>query len=102
MRRSQFPSCCDHLRRPALYECSEAVERFGEIVSGGGKAQAEMWGLVEAIAGSQQDSVLGGGLAERAGVFSAHQPRERGHAALRRNPVEQVAMVGHEALKELE
>jgi len=34
----QFPSSCDHLRRPALYECSEAVERLREIVSGGGEA----------------------------------------------------------------
>jgi hypothetical protein len=65
-------SCCGHLRRPALDECSKAVERHGEIVSGGGKAQAEMRGRVEAIAGSQQDFTLGGGLAERSGVFSAH------------------------------
>src|SRR5208283_2315319 len=98
----QVPSCCDHLRRPALYECSEAVERLGEIVSGGGKAKAEMRGRIEAIAGSQQDSTLGGGLAERAVVLSAYQPGERGHAALRRNPAEYVAMVRHEALEELE
>src|SRR5450631_3067623 len=101
------PSCCHHFRRPALYECSEAVERLGEIVSGGGKAQAEMRGRIEAIAGSQQDSTLGSGLAERAGVFlvqllSAYQPGEGGHAALRRNPAEYVAMVRHEALEQLE
>src|SRR5882757_8633343 len=46
--------------------------------------------------------MLGGGLAERACILSAHQPGERGHAALRRNPVEYVAMVRHEALEELE
>src|ERR1700736_2223261 len=61
-----------------------------------------MRGRIEAIAGSQQDSPLGGGLAERAVVLSAHQPGERGHAALRRNPAEYVAMVRHEALEELE
>ena len=70
--RSKFPSCCDHLHRPALYECSEAVERLGEIVAGGGKAQAEMRGHIEAIAGSQQDSTLSRGLAKRAVVLSAH------------------------------
>src|SRR6266481_3777159 len=74
----KYPSCCNHLRRPALYECSEA------------------------IAGSQQDSTFGGGLAERACVLSAHQPGECGHAALRRNPAEYVAMIRHEALEELE
>src|SRR6266540_4453732 len=100
-RRSKFSSCCDHLRRPALYECSEAVERLGEIVSGGGKAQAEMRGRIEAIAGSQQDSALGGGLAERAVVLSAHQPGERGHAALRRNPAEYVARFALKALESL-
>src|ERR1700675_1858851 len=99
MEHSRFPSCDDHLRRPAPYECSEAVERPGEIVSGSGKAQAEMRGHIEAIAGSQQDSTLGGGLAERAVVLSAHQPEEGGHAALRRNPAEYVAMVRHEALR---
>src|SRR5260221_13198408 len=46
--------------------------------------------------------MLGGGLAERAVVLSAHQPGKRGHAALRRNPAEYVAMVRHEALEELE
>src|SRR6476469_3967153 len=46
--------------------------------------------------------MLGGGLAERAGVLSAQQPGERRHAALRRNPAEHVAMVRHEALEELE
>src|ERR1700722_1056176 len=96
------PSCCHHLRRPGLHERSETVERLGEIVSCGGKAQAEMRGRIEAIAGSQQDPILGGGLAERAVVLSAHQPGERGHAALRRNPAEYVAMVRHEALEELE
>src|SRR5438874_13545978 len=102
MLRSKFWSGCDHLRRPALYECSEAVERLAEIVSGGGKAQAEMRGRIEAIAGRQQDSTLGGGLAEPAVVLSAHQPGERGHAALRRNPAEYVTMVRHEAIQELE
>src|SRR5258707_804047 len=53
---AKFPSCCDQLRRPTLYECSEAVKRLGEIVSGGGKAQAEMRRRIEAIAGSEQDS----------------------------------------------
>src|SRR5882724_5167447 len=57
---------------------------------------------IEAIAGSQQDSTLSGGLAEWEVVLSAHQPGERGHAALRRNPSEYVAMVRHEALEELE
>ena len=66
-----------------------------------------MRGRIEAIARSQQDSLVGGGLAEGAGIFlvpllSAHQPGERGHAALRRNPAEYVAMVRHEALEELE
>src|SRR6202047_4976776 len=74
----------------------------GEIGSGGGEAQAEMRGRIEAIAGSQQDSTLGGGLAERAVVLSAHQPGERGHAALRRNPAEYVAMIRHEAFEGLE
>src|SRR5258708_12445192 len=46
--------------------------------------------------------MLGGGLAEPAVALSAHQPGERGHAALRRNPAEYVAMVSHEALEELE
>src|SRR2546430_5014843 len=46
--------------------------------------------------------MLGGGLAEPAVALAAHQPGERGHAALRRNPAEYVAMVGHEALEELE
>src|SRR5260370_41347918 len=46
--------------------------------------------------------MLGGGLAEPAVALSAHQPGEHGHAALRRNPDEYVAMVGHEALEELE
>src|ERR1700761_2185136 len=46
--------------------------------------------------------MLGGGLTEPTVAFSAHQPGERGHAALRRNPAEYVAMVVHEALEELE
>src|SRR5258708_40248898 len=46
--------------------------------------------------------MLGGGLAEPAVALSAHQPGERGHAALRRNPAEYVAMISHEALDELE
>src|SRR6202007_1887165 len=74
----------------------------GEIVSGGGKAQAEMRGHVEAIAGSQQDSPFGGAPAEPSVVLSAHQPGESGHAALRRNPAEYIGMVRHEALQELE
>jgi hypothetical protein len=37
-----WPSCYGHLSRPALYECSETVERLREIVSGGGKAEAKM------------------------------------------------------------
>src|SRR6478609_6344445 len=57
---------------------------------------------IEAIAGSQQDSVLRGGLAERAVLLSAQQPRERGHAALRRNPAKYVAMVHHETLEQFE
>lgn len=64
-----FPSCCDHLRRPTLYECSETVECLGEIVSSGGKAQAKMRGRIEAITGGQQDSTLGGGLTEGASIF---------------------------------
>src|SRR6476646_1136591 len=96
------PSCCNHLGRPALYKCSEALKRLGEIITGGGKAQPEMRGHIKAIAGSQKDSMLRGGLAERAGILSAHQPRECSHPALWRNPAECVAMVRHEALKELE
>src|SRR5437868_10212661 len=46
--------------------------------------------------------MLGGGLAEPAVALSANQPGDRGHAALRRNPAEYVAMVRHEALEELE
>src|SRR5438874_11709113 len=102
MLRSKFWSGCDHLRRPALYECSEAVERLGEIVSGGGKAQAEMRGRIEAIAGSQQDSALGGSLAEWPGILSTHQPGECCHATLRRNPAEHVAMLRHEGIEEFE
>jgi len=68
----KFCSCRGQLCRPALEECSEAVERFGEIVSRGGKAEAEMRGHIEAIAGSQQDSPLGGGLTEPAVILSAH------------------------------
>src|SRR5215472_237017 len=97
-----FWSCCYHLRCLALYECSEAVDRLGEIVSGRGKAEAEMRGRIEAIAGSQQDSMLGGGLTKRAVGLTAHQPGEHGHAALRRNPAEYVAMVRHKPLEELE
>src|SRR6476646_4494909 len=100
--RRKFPSCCNHLRRPALYECPKAVKRFGETVSSRGKTQAEILGRIKAIAGSQKDSTLGSGLTERAGVLSAHQPGEGGHAASRRNPAEQVAMIGHEALEQLE
>lgn len=99
---ARLTSCCDHLHRPALYECPEAVERLGEVVSGGGKPQAEMRGRIEAISGSQQNSTLGGGLAERAVVFSAHQPGERRHATLPRNPAEYVTMVRHEALEQRE
>src|SRR5215471_17483597 len=69
---AKFLSCRDHIRRPALYECSEAVERLGEIVFRRGKAQPKMRGRIETIAGSQQDSTLGGGLAKRAVVLSAH------------------------------
>ena len=61
-----------------------------------------MRGRIEAIAGSQQDSTLSRSLAKRAVVLSAHQPGERGHAALRWNPAEYVAMVRHEALEKLE
>src|SRR5579864_1959070 len=107
MRRSKLlsipePSCTDHLGRPALYICSEALERLGEIITGGGKTQPEMRGHIKAIAGSQKDSLLCGGLAKQASVLSAHQPGECSHPALRRNPAEYVTMVRHEALKELE
>src|SRR5689334_3615999 len=97
-------SCCDHLRngRPALYERSQALKRPGKIVSSGGKAQTEMRRHIKAISGSQEDSTLGGGLAERVGVLSAQQPGKRGHAALGRDPAEHVAMVRHEAIEELE
>ena len=61
-----------------------------------------MRGRIEAIAGSQQDSTLGGGLAKRAIVLAALQPGEGGHAALRRNPAQYVAMVRHEAIDEPE
>src|ERR1700745_220430 len=46
--------------------------------------------------------MLGSGRAESAVALSAHQPGKHGHAALRRNPAEYVAMVGDEALEELE
>src|SRR5580704_15257379 len=72
----------DHLRRPAFDECSEAVECLGEIVSGSREAQAKMRGCIEAIARSQQDSMLGGGLAERTIIFSAQQPGKRSHPTL--------------------
>jgi hypothetical protein len=61
-----------------------------------------MRGYIEAIAGSQQNSTLVSSLAERAGVLPAHQPGERGHASLGRNPAEYIAMVCHEALETLE
>src|SRR5215471_20264517 len=61
-----------------------------------------MRGSIEAIAGSQQDSLLGSCPAEGALLLSAHQPRERGHATFRRNPIENVAMFNHEALKQFE
>src|SRR5262249_17994681 len=93
---------CDHLCRPTLYENSEALERLGEVVCCGGKANAEMRGCIEAIARDQQDSALGGGLAERASVLFTRQPGEGGHAALWRNPTEVLAMARHEALQELE
>src|ERR1041385_1090473 len=103
----QVPSYCGHLGRPGLYQCCEAVERLGEIVSRGGKTQAKMRGRIEAIAGSQQDSTLGGGLAKRAGIFQAQQlsidqPGKCGHAASRRNPAQHVAMLRHEGVEELE
>ena len=75
---------------------------MGEIVSRGGKAQAEVRRRIEAIAGSQQDSTFGGGPAEPAVVLSAKQPGECGHPALRRNPAEYLAVVRHEAFEELE
>src|SRR5581483_6344891 len=61
-----------------------------------------MRGSIEAIAGSQQDSMLGGGLAERAGVLSTEQPRECRHASLRRNPSEYVAMLRHKVVEQFE
>ena len=36
--RVDLMSCWDHPGGPAFYECSEAVEGFGEIVAGGGEA----------------------------------------------------------------
>src|SRR5215831_20784766 len=97
-------SGCNHLHfgRPALYECSKAFKRAGKIVSSGGKAQPEMRRHIKAIAGGQQNSTLSSGLAERVSVLSAHQPGERSHAALGRNPAEHLAMVRHEAIEELE
>jgi hypothetical protein len=67
-----------HLRRPALHECPETVERLREIASDDGEAQAEMRGHIEAIAWCYQDPMLGGGLPEPAVARSAHQPGERG------------------------
>src|SRR6185437_1109002 len=97
-----FRSCCNHLGRPAFYKCSEALKRRRKTVSSGRKAQSEVRGRIEAIAGSQKDSMLCRGLAERAGVLSAHQPGKCGHAALGWNPAEYVAMVRHKALQKLE
>src|SRR5215469_74391 len=103
-RRSSFrrSSGSNHSCRPALHESSETIERLGEVLSGGGEAQTEMRGHIEAIAGRQQDAMLGGSLAERALMFSAHQPGERGHAALRRDPAEHVAVVRQKSFEQLE
>src|SRR5579884_1753358 len=92
--RERSPSDCGHLCRPALYECSEAVQRLREIVSGCGKAEAEMRGRIKAISGRQEDSAIGRRLAERAVVLSADQPGKRGHAALRWNPAKYISMLG--------
>src|SRR5690242_17289746 len=81
-----------HLCRPALHECSEAIERFREVVSGCSESQAEMRRYVEAIAGCEQDSLLGGRLAKGSCIFAARQPRKSSHAPWRRNPAQDVAM----------
>src|SRR3954470_17425964 len=57
---------------------------------------------IKAIARRQQDSTLGGRLAERTSISSTHQPRERSHTTFWRNPTEHIAMVRHETLEKLE
>jgi hypothetical protein len=61
-----------------------------------------MRGRIEAIAESQQVPRFSSGLAERAVVLRAHQPGKRGHAALRTNAADYVAMLSREALQDLE
>src|SRR5579862_1023740 len=92
----------DRLRRPALNERPEPVERFREILSRGGKAQTKMRGSIETVAGRQQNPMLRGCLAERAIVLSADQPRKCGHSALWWNPAEHIFVLAHEAFKQLQ
>ena len=54
-----------------MNEFFQAIEGDREMISGGGKAQTEVTGDVEAIARSEQYPALGCGLAERARVFAA-------------------------------
>src|SRR6202011_2680723 len=95
-------SSCHHLRGPARHELFQTVKCFAEVLSGRGKTETEMRGRVETVSGREQDSALGGGLAEGTGVLSAHQPRESRHSAPRADPVENVGMSGHKAIQLLE
>src|SRR5687767_1051226 len=101
-RKPASISGCDHLRGPALHELFHTIERAAEVVSGRGEAQAEVRGHVETVSGREQDSALGGGLAEGTSVRSAHEPREGRHSALRADPAKNVAMSGHEAIQSLQ
>jgi hypothetical protein len=85
------PPFIHHLRGPALHELFHTVERVAEVVSGRGEAQAEVRWHVETVSGREQDSALGGGLAEGTGVPSADEPREGCRSALRADPAENVA-----------
>src|SRR6185437_9872413 len=57
---------------------------------------------IKAITWRQQDSLLGGSLAERVGVISARQPGEGGHAPLRPNPTKYITVRRHESLEKLQ
>src|SRR5689334_22614861 len=57
---------------------------------------------VKAITRRQQDSTLGCSLAERTSVLSVDEPGESGHATLRRNPANYIAVFRHEAFQQLQ
>ena len=56
-------------------------------------------GDVKTVAGGEQDSALRGGLAEGTSILAADHPGERSHAALWRNPAENVGMFLHELIQ---